>query len=79
MIRPLNKRILRNESSVILVEVARGARTPGAPATTTYLVTSKRTPKLYSFDNSAAANECFEMELAQCGQASRTKMAQPRA
>jgi hypothetical protein len=68
---PLNKRILRQEASVVLVEIAKRARTPGGPCSVTYLVTSKRTPKLYSFDDSAAANECFEAELAHCGPASR--------
>lgn len=68
---PLNKRILRQEASVVLVEIARQANGPGGPAAFTYLVTSKRTPRLYSFDNSVAANECFENELARCGQTSR--------
>jgi hypothetical protein len=72
---PLNKRILRQEASVVLVEIVRRSNKPGEPTAATYLVTSKRTPKLYSFDNSVAANECFESELARCVPALR-KLAQ---
>jgi len=60
----LNKRILRQEASVVLVEIASGQTARGGAASLTYLVTSKYTLRLHSFDNSAAANECFESELA---------------
>lgn len=67
----MDKRILRQEASVVLVEIASRARAPGSPAVVTYMVTSKRTPRLHYFDNSMAANECFESELARCGAAPR--------
>jgi len=68
---PLTKRILRQEASVVLVEIACGATALGGAASLSYLVTSKHTPRLHCFDNSVAANAFFESELARCEGATR--------
>jgi hypothetical protein len=70
----LNKRILRQEASVVLVEIASGPSAQGGGVSLSYLVTSKRTPRLHCFDNSAAANECFENELARLTNSAARKL-----
>jgi hypothetical protein len=58
-----NKRILRQENGVVLIETAFRGAINGNPSKTTYSVSSKSSPRILSFDNLASATEYFEAEL----------------
>ncbi len=58
------KRILRQESGVVLIEIAFRAGPSGGLDSVTYSVSSKRTPKILSFDSVTEAVAYFESELA---------------
>ena len=58
-----NKRILRQENGVVLIETAFRGAFNGNPSNVTYSVSSKSSPRILSFDNLASATEYFEEEL----------------
>ncbi len=57
------KQILRQESGVVLIEISFRAGPNGGLDSVTYSVSSKRTPKILTFDNLTAAVAYFEAEL----------------
>ena len=58
-----NKRILRQESGVVLIETAFRGGYAGSRSNVTYSVSSKSSPRILSFDNLVSATEYFEEEL----------------
>lgn len=60
------KRILRHEMDVSLLEISVAGKSPKAPRTITYLVSSRRTPKLHCFDSLPLAASCFDEEIRRC-------------
>ena len=58
-----NKRILRQENGVVLIETAFRGGSYGNPSNVSYSVSSKGSPRILSFDNLASATEYFEEEL----------------
>ena len=58
-----NKRILRQENGVVLIETAFRGAFNGNPSKVSYSVSSKSSPRILSFDNLASATEYFEEEL----------------
>ena len=59
-----NKRIVRQENGVVLIETAFRGGYAGSPSNLTYSVSSKSSPRILSFDNLASATEYFEEELS---------------
>jgi len=57
------KQILRQESGVVLIETSFRAGPNGGLDSVAYSVSSKRTPRVLSFDNLTAAVAYFEAEL----------------
>jgi hypothetical protein len=66
-----NKRILRQEKGVILIETAFRGGYAGSPSNVTYSVCSKSSPRILSFDNLASASEYFDEELTRCERPAR--------
>jgi hypothetical protein len=58
-----NKRILRQENGVVLIETAFRVGYTGSPSNVTYSVSSKSSPRILSFNDLASATEYFEGEL----------------
>lgn len=58
-----NKRILRQENGVVLIETAFRGAFNGNPSSVTYSVSSKSSPRILSFEDLASAMEYFEEEL----------------
>ena len=58
-----NKRILRQEKGVVLIETAFRDGFSSAPPSTSYSVSSKSSARIASFDDLASATEYFEGEL----------------
>lgn len=58
-----NKRILRQENGVVLIETAFRGGVSGSPSNVSYCVSSKSSPRILTFDNLASATEYFEEEL----------------
>ena len=58
-----NKRILRQENGVVLIETAFRGAFNGNPSNVSYSVSSKSSPRILSFEDLASATEYFEEEL----------------
>lgn len=58
-----NKRIVRQESGVVLIETAFRGGVGSHPVNVSYSVSSKSSPRILTFDNLASATEYFEEEL----------------
>ena len=66
-----NKRILRQENGVVLIETAFRGSFSASPCNVSYSVSSKSSPRILSFDDLAAATEYFEEELTRYDRQSR--------
>jgi hypothetical protein len=66
-----NKRILRQENGVVLIETAFRGSFSGNPSNVSYSVSSKSSPRILSFDDLASATEYFEEELTRHERPSR--------
>jgi len=58
-----NKRILRQQNGVVLIETTFRGGSSSSPYGTSYLVSSKSSARIASFDDLASASEYFEEEL----------------
>jgi hypothetical protein len=58
-----NKRILRQQNGVVLIETAFRGGVNSSPSNTSYSVSSKSSARMASFDDLASATEYFEEEL----------------
>ena len=58
-----NKRIVRQENGVVLIETAFRGGVGVLPSNVTYSVSSKSSPRILTFDNLDSATEYFEEEL----------------
>ena len=58
-----NKRILRQQNGVVLIETAFRGGFSSSPANTCYTVSSKSSARIGSFDDLASATDYFEEEL----------------
>ena len=58
-----NKRILRQQNGVVLIETAFRGGFSASPSNTSYTVSSKSSARILSFDDLASATEYFEEEL----------------
>ncbi len=59
-----NKRILRQQNGVVLIETAFRGGFSGSPYNTSYSVSSKSSARILSFEELASATEYFEEEVA---------------
>jgi hypothetical protein len=66
-----NKRILRQERGVVLIETAFRIGFSGSPSNMTYSVSSKGSPRILTFDDLASATEYFQEELTRCERPTR--------
>jgi hypothetical protein len=58
-----HKRILRQEEGVVLIETTFRGNLNAHPSNVVYSVSSKRSARMFSYDDLASATECFEAEL----------------
>ena len=58
-----NKRIVRQQNGVVLIETAFRGGFSSTPSTTSYSVSNKSSARMASFDDLASATEYFEEEL----------------
>jgi len=58
-----NKRILRQQNGVVLIETAFRGGFSSSPYSTSYSVSSKSSARIASFDDLTSATEYFEEEL----------------